>query len=127
MRKQSLIILLFLGYLPVYAQTETQLVVSKMKAFHQALVKKDTAMINKCTDDRLMYTHSNGLMERRDEIIEHTMNGYLTYASYKEDSISVSFNNGFATANFNADITATLSGNTGNYRLKVEEIWMKVD
>ena len=52
--------------------------------------------------------------------------GYISYQSFKEDSITVSMNDNMANVRFVADVTATVNGTTvNNYHLRVLEVWAK--
>lgn len=96
-----------------------------MKEFHQALVNKNTISISQQTDKALSYGHSNGWVETKTDMIEDLRVGYISYQSFKEDSITVTINGNMANVRFIADITATMKGSTNNYRLKVLEVWVK--
>ena len=115
-------------FVAVFAQTadETKLT-ETMKEFHQALVKQNTVAINQQTDKALSYGHSNGWIQSKKDLIKDFERGYISYQSFKEDSITVTMNENMANVRFVADITATLNGTTtvNNYHLKVLEVWVK--
>ena len=116
---------LFFTSLGVVAQTDEEKLATTLKEFHQALVTKNTVSINQQTDKALSYGHSNGFVETKADIINHLETGFLTYSSFKEDSLQITINGNMANARFVADVTATLNGNTGNYHLKVLEVWVR--
>lgn len=107
------------------AQTDEEKLISTIKEFHQALVKKNTVSINQQTDKALSYGHSNGWVENKTDIINDLQTGYISYQYFKEDSIAVTINGNIANVRFVADITATLKGTTSNFHLKVLEVWVK--
>jgi Domain of unknown function (DUF4440) len=107
------------------AQTDEEKLTATVKEFHLALVNKNTVSINQQTDKALSYGHSNGWVETKAEVIKDLETGYISYQSYKEDSISVLINGMMANVRFVADITATLKGTTSSFRLKVLEVWVK--
>ena len=108
-------------------QTDEEKLIVTVKEFHQALVKKNTVSINQQTDKALSYGHSNGWVQTKTDIIKDFETGYISYQSFKEDSITVMMNDNMASVRFVADITATLNGTTtvNNYHLKVLEVWVK--
>ncbi len=57
-------------------------------------------------------------------MINNLETGYISYQSFKEDSITVTINGNMANVRFIADITATMKTKT-DYRLKVLEVWVK--
>lgn len=111
--------------LGAYAQTQEDKLISTLKEFHVALVKKNTVAINQQTDKALSYGHSNGWVETKKELMEHLENGYMGYNSFGEDSIKVEVNGNLAHARFIADINATMSGKEFNFQLRVLEVWVK--
>jgi hypothetical protein len=124
MRKILLILLLLISVFGI-AQTEEAKLTTTLKEFHQALVNGNTVSINQQTDKALSYGHSNGWVETKNDMMKNLMTGYLDYHSYKEDSLQVVVNGAMAHARFVADINVTLNGNTGDYHLKVLEVWWK--
>jgi hypothetical protein len=116
---------LFLASLMVVAQTDEEKLTTTLKEFHQALVTKNTISINQQTDKVLSYGHSNGWVETKSDMIKNLETGYINYHSYKEDSLLLMINGNAANARFVADINVTLNGNTGNYHLKVLEVWVR--
>lgn len=118
-------ILLFFTSLMVAAQTADEKLITTIKEFHQALVKKNTVSIIQQTDKAMSYGHSNGWVETKAEMINNLQTGYLTYRSFKEDSLQVTINGNVAHARFIADIEATLNQKDSQYHLKVLEVWVK--
>lgn len=108
-------------------QTDEAKLITTVKEFHQALVQKNTVSINQQTDKALSYGHSNGWIQTKSDMIKDFERGYISYQSFKEDSITVSMNDNMANVRFVADITATLNGTTtiNNYHLRVLEVWVK--
>jgi Domain of unknown function (DUF4440) len=126
--KSFITILCLFFVVGAFAQiTDEEKLITTVKEFHQALVKKNTISINQQTDKALSYGHSNGWIQTKADIIKDFERGYISYQSFKEDSIIVLMNDNMANVRFVADITATLGGNTivNNYHLKVLEVWVK--
>jgi ketosteroid isomerase-like protein len=108
------------------AQTDEEKLTATVKEFHQALVNKNTISINQQTDKALSYGHSNGWIQTKADVIKDFERDYISYQSFKEDSISVLINGTMANVRFVADITATLKTTTiNNYHLRVLEVWVK--
>lgn len=108
-----------------FAQTDEEKLTLTLKEFHQALVNKNTVSINQQTDKALSYGHSNGWAQTKAELIKDFETGKISYQSYKEDSINITINGAMANVRFIANIDATLNGNSGNFHLKVLEVWVK--
>ena len=125
--KNLLTILFLFVAVSSIAQTDEEKLIATVKEFHQALVKKNTVSINQQTDKALSYGHSNGWVQTKADMIKDFERGYISYQSFKEDSITVMMNDNMANVRFVADITATLNGTTtvNNYHLRVLEVWVK--
>ena len=123
--KKLLTILFFFTVAFANAQTDEAKLISTLKEFHQALINKNTVSINQQTDKALSYGHSNGWVETKAEVIKDLETGYISYQSFKEDSITVAINGNMANVRFVADITATMKATTSNFHLKVLEVWVK--
>ena len=110
----------------VVAQTaDEQKLLTTVKEFHQALVNKNTISINQQTDKALSYGHSNGWVETKTDMIKNLETNYISYQSFKEDSIKVSSNGNIANVRFVAAIEASLKDSRITYNLKVLEVWVK--
>ncbi|MGC4102266.1 nuclear transport factor 2 family protein [Ferruginibacter sp.] len=107
------------------AQTEEAKLIATVKEFHTALVNKNTVSINQQTDKALSYGHSNGWVQTKTDIIKDFETGYISYQSFKEDSITVTLNGNMANVRFVADVAATLKGTASSFHLKVLEVWVK--
>jgi hypothetical protein len=123
--KHLLTILFLFLFAYANAQTEEEKLTATLKEFHQALVNKNTVSINQQTDKALSYGHSNGWVETKGDVIKDLETGYISYQSFKEDSINVAMNGNMANVRFVADITATMKATTSTFHLKVLEVWAK--
>lgn len=65
----------------LYAQVDSkaQSLISLHKKKFDWLVTKKTDSLKVLLDDRLMYIHSNGVVEKKDEVITHLLDGTVTY------------------------------------------------
>lgn len=124
--KFFLMIFFCVGLTAAYAQPADEMkLVATVKEFHQALVNKNTVLLNQQTDKVLSYGHSNGWVQNKKELIGNLESGLISYQSFKEDSIVVNLNGNVANVRFKADIDATMNGGSNNYKLRVLEVWIK--
>ena len=119
------LILFLVSAVVVNAQTDEEKLVTTIKEFHQALVKKNTVSINQQTDKALSYGHSNGWVETKTDMIKNIETNYISYNSIKEDSMNMVINGNMANARFVSDINVTLNGNNMMIHLKVLEVWVR--
>ena len=123
--KSIFTLLLFVGC-AAFAQPADELkLIQTLKEFHQALVKKNTVSINQQTDKALSYGHSTGMIETKAELIKNLETGFISYQSFKEDSITIAINGTMANVRFVADIIASRKEVTVTNHLKVLEVWVK--
>jgi hypothetical protein len=121
----TILTLLFVANSFAQKQADSLKLITTVKEFHQALVKKNTIGINQQTDKGLSYGHSNGWVETKNELMSDLETGVISYDSYKEDSIIVTMNGTMANVRFVADISATMKNTAATYHLKVLEVWTK--
>lgn len=108
----------------LFAQADEVKLTNTLKEFHKDMVKKNTVSLNQQTDKALSYGHSNGLVETKNDFLKNLETGYMSYNSYKEDSLQININGNMANVRFVADINVELNGIPGNYHLKVLEVWV---
>jgi serine/threonine protein kinase len=119
-------LLLTVASLAGFAQSgEDDKLIATVKAFHLALVNKNTIAINQQTDKALSYGHSNGWIQTKADVIKDLETGYISYQDIKEDSITITMNGNMANVRFLGDYKATLKGAASNFRLRVLEVWVK--
>lgn len=118
-------ILFLLAAALVNAQAEEDKITIALKQFHQALVNKNTVIIDQQTDKALSYGHSNGWVETKTDMLKDLETGMIMYHQFKEDSLNIISNGLMANARFVADINVTLNGKTSDLHLKVLEVWVK--
>src|SRR5436190_16487240 len=109
----------------LFGQGEEAKLTMTIKEFHQSLVNKNMTSIDQHTDKALSYGHSNGWVETKTDLVKDLETGYLTYQSFKEDSITVSMNGTMANVRFLADVTVNMKGTSSSFHLKVLEVWVK--
>lgn len=124
MKIKLTILFFFLGAV-VSAQTDEEKLIVTVKEFHQALVNKNTVSINQQTDKALSYGHSNGWVESKNDLTNDLETGYISYQSFKEDSITINLHDNVANVRFKATVQATLKGVSNNFTISVLEVWVK--
>lgn len=123
--KQILFIMLLFAFISAGAQTEEAKLTTIMKEFHQALVQKNTSLLNQQTDNALGYGHSNGWIQTKTDLVKDFETGLISYQSFKEDSVQVSISNDVASIRFIADVNSTLRGTSSSNHIKALEVWIK--
>jgi Domain of unknown function (DUF4440) len=122
MKRILLLVLCTFVLCGAFAQKEE--VISTLKQFHQSMIGKNAAKEG-FISDQLSYGHSNGWLESKEDFIKDIETSYITYHSYKEDSINVVVEGNVAYARFVADIESTLKENRTTNHIRVLEVWVK--
>jgi hypothetical protein len=95
MRKYNTAILTFLVIAFSYTGLQAQDAAGKLLAMQQqrfaAMMNKDTAYLRSCTDDGIVYVHSNGLVQDKAAFINSVGSGSIVYQQMinKEQAVRV--------------------------------------
>lgn len=121
--KQLLVIISLFISLGGFAQYNVQ---ENMKFLDEALVKKDTAALNKLLHEKLSYGHSNGWIESKKEVIADLLNGKLSYTTIDSKELSSEFSGDITLVRTETKIKYVLAGKEGELKLHVLQVWMRV-
>lgn len=122
MRSLVTISLLFI-YSTVFAQDEKSLKAASA-AFHNALVEQDTAALKGMLSNKLVYGHSNGWKETKQEMMNNLYNGTIDYLKIAstDEQVTIDGNTGCIRATLEIDVI--MEGKTLQFRLHGLEVWM---
>jgi ketosteroid isomerase-like protein len=122
MRSIVTISLLFI-YSTVFAQDEKSLQLAAAD-FHNALIAKDTAKLKNMLSEKLVYGHSNGWKENRQEMINNLYNGTIQYLKIQsaDEQVTIEGNTGCIRATL--DIDVIMDGKTMPFRLHGLQVWV---
>jgi hypothetical protein len=97
-----------------------------MKFLDEALVKKDTAALNRLLHEKLSYGHSNGWIESRKDVIADLLSGKLVYNEIDSKEISLAQTGDITIVRTETRIKYLLEGKEGELKLHVMQVWMRV-
>lgn len=122
MRSIVTISLLFI-YSTVFAQDEKGLQLAAAD-FHSALIAKDTAKLKNILSEKLVYGHSNGWKENRQEMINNLYNGTIQYLKIQsaDEQVTIEGNTGCIRATL--DIDVIMEGKTLPFKLNGLQVWV---
>ncbi len=93
-----------------------------------ALIQADTAQLEKLVHRKLSLGHYNGLIETKQELLQHLSNDYLKYNNIEERGYNdVQFVDNIATVRRQIKVNATLQNRPFDITLKVLETWIMED
>jgi hypothetical protein len=121
--KQLLVVLSFFVSIGSYAQYNVR---ENMKFLDEALVKKDTAALNRLLHEKLSYGHSNGWIESRKDVIADLLSGKLVYNEIDSKEISSAQTGDITIVRTETRIKYLLEGKEGELKLHVMQVWMRV-
>ncbi len=122
MRSLVTISLLFI-YSTVFAQDEKSLKTAAT-AFHNALVAQDTVALKGMLSNKLVYGHSNGWKETKQEMMNNLYNGTIDYVKIRstDEQVTIDGNTGCIRATLEIDVV--MEGKTLPFRLHGLEVWV---
>lgn len=123
---RSALLIVFLICNAAFVQAQQKDTIGLQNAVYQlnlALVRKDAASIKKIVSKRIGYTHSNGWVETRKEIIKHLYDGTLTYKSIKLDKIETAIDDKVGLAKSKGTFVVIMGTSVLEFNLKVTQIW----
>ena len=130
-----LIAALWLGSTPTWAQESKkamkstnaveQAVLQLEQNWEDALLKSDTAALEKIYDDSLVYTHSNGSVDDKATYIGNIKSGASKYESLKRDEIKVNVYGNTALVFSHWQVQSLSRGNTVNTNGRYLHVYVK--
>ena len=95
-----------------------------IKDFDRALISKDSVSLKWILEDQVTYGHSNGWIEKKNEVIADLFNGKLTYKSIEPSAQEVVIEGKAASVRYNVDIDVLMDGKAMQFKLKVLQMWL---
>lgn len=121
--KQLLVIISFFVSVGSFAQRTVQ---ENVRDLDIALVNRDSVFLNKYLHDHLSYGHSNGWVEKKDELVKHLFNGKLNYGKIESKELSVEQTGDVSLVRLESNIKYVLDGKEGGLKLHVLQVWLRV-
>lgn len=98
--------------LPARAASAEEATILKLEQqWEDALIKSDTAALDKLYDERIIYTHSSGKVDTKSTYINNIKSGGSKYVSMKRDDIKVAVYNKAAIVSCHWDVHILSQGN----------------
>ena len=108
--------------------SEQQQISNACKQLDQALLDADTAVLKTILHQQLSLDHSNGLIENREDLLQHVSSGFLKYKEIVDDGFTeVRLVKDIATVRRNIKVSGSLNGVDFDVTLKVLEVWLYLD
>jgi len=123
MRTLFMFILFFTcGSLIAQDTTAVKLAVDRLE---KALVEKDSSVVKSLLHNKVLFGHSNGWVQNKDEVIRDMNSGYLRYHMIERQSVSIKVDGKFAVAKEWMEVTGNKGGTDFKIKLFVLQQWIK--
>jgi hypothetical protein len=93
----------------------------------KALVQRDTVTLKQLLHKDLRFGHSNGWVEKREDVVRHLVTRKLAYQAIRNSNADWTVTGEVATLRQTSEINYTLDGQAGNLRLHVLQVWLKTN
>ena len=107
-----LITILFLGITTIImqAKTDTEQIETLYRDMYEAMVAKDTVVLNRVHADDFVLTHMTGMHQSKQEYIKAITNGTLNYFSAEHEQMEIKVSGNHATLTGRSRVTAAVFG-----------------
>ena len=107
-----LITILFLGIttITMQAKTDKEQIETLYRDMYEAMVAKDTVVLNHVHADNFVLTHMTGMHQSKQEYIHAIADGMLNYYSAEHEQMDVTVNNDRATLQGRSRVSAAVFG-----------------
>jgi len=100
-------------------------VLAAMDGWKQAVMKRDQSALEKVYHPNLIYAHSNGLVENRDQQIRHMIGSKADYAAIPTSHTQVQVHGSMALVATKMDFHQVTAGNRVVVKMQVLMAWLK--
>ena len=104
-----------------------QPIIDAEKAWAQAVVKGDAAALEKIFSDRLIYAHSTGVIENKQQYIDRLKTGAQKYEAIIHESTRVVDYGDSAVAHSTVRMSGVSNGREFNDHVMMLHLWVKQD
>ena len=127
MKRIWFVIILLIGYLGVQAQSTEQAVLDLSKRKFGWMIRMRFDSLESILDDRLLFVHSNGWTENKQELINDIKSGKLRYQNIQISEATARMYQGTAIVNGKGKFNVLLDGNTLDITLSYTEVYVLKD
>jgi hypothetical protein len=104
---------------------DTTAVKQAVDRLEKALVEKDSVVVKSLLHTKVLFGHSNGWVQNKDEVIRDMNSGYLNYQIIDRQSVSIKVDGKFAVAKEWMEVTGNKGGTDFKIKLFVLQQWVR--
>ena len=124
--KIVLVVLLFISG-NIMSQKDTASLKISILSLNNALIEKDTLMLNNLIDDNITYGHSNGWIQTKKEMITEFYSGKIEYKYINPVSQSTNLSGEIAIVRSITKVEGIVNTVAFNMSLQILQLWKFVD
>lgn len=106
------------------AQSRSNTIANLQQLRFGAMVSRDTAYLRQCTDEGLVYIHSNGLVQSQNDFIQSVATQSIVYQEIKLKEQQVRVYKKTAIINGIAQVKGKVNGNTFDLALRFTDVYV---
>jgi hypothetical protein len=118
-------IFFLLFFLSQLSAQKNEILLQSVQSLNQALLTNDSSTLQLLLHKDLSYGHSNGWIEKKEELIRNNNSGYLIYKVIQVDSMHIQIEDKLAIARYTATHDIVLNGKSISLKLHVCQTWVK--
>lgn len=120
-----LIFLMIFGTTISYADSRKDKLFKKVYELDKALLDKDSIALKNILHKDVTYGHSNGWIERKQEVINDLFNGKLTYTAIENGSkLQIETTKKTGKVLLNMKVSVVVEGKEMDLKLQVMQVWV---
>jgi hypothetical protein len=93
---------------------------------NEALLKKDAAVLNGLLDKQLIYGHSNGWLQTKEDLVTDFANGKIEYKKIEPSEFNYTITKQAIAVRSITKIEGVVNGNAFSMNLQVLQIWKRI-
>jgi len=127
MMKKIVVAFLIFGFVTSsFAQIDSVGLKNTMQQLDKALLQKDEKVLQTVLHKDVSYGHSNGWIQRKNDILNDFTSGKLTYSKIENNSAAiVTISKKYATVKTNTNAEGVVNGAAFNLKLHIMQFWIK--
>ena len=89
-----------------------------------AMLAQDSAKVNQLLHKKCNYGHSNGWIEKKNELIANMFNGTLKYTNISQGTMTAVIEDKTGLLRSNIEVDVIRNGQPAHFRLHVLQVWI---
>lgn len=97
-----------------------------IETLNKALLQQDNVVLNQMLDDKLIYGHSNGWLQTKQDVLSDFRTGKITYVKIEFGDESFVVNKEAVSVRSITKVDGVVNGNAFSMSLQVLQVWKRI-